>query len=334
MSAFLRIGGWVIAMIAIVLAGLLGQQLKAARAERDAIAQQLAARNKQVEDMVRLEKEAKAKSNALQQELEETIAAMDVPEGESGLITEDGALAGSDAPESAPAPPTFFDHLAGMMKGERGAALAKSSSNIQARAHYGKLFKELNLPPDVEERAIGVVAAKYESEMLAGVDMLSGGTVDPEKAKQEGAEADKRMREELSTILSPDELAQYDEYQAELPRHVLEQQFEMQLTMFGSSLPEESRTLITQTLVEETLSVMPDFGKPGSNANTNPASIFETQLTVIDRARERLAAELDENEFAQAERFLNQQQEQMRTFTELMSGMMPGPKDPKSPKPE
>lgn len=321
MNTLGRYAGWVVAFLGIMIAALLGRQAQQLRDERDIALSKLAKKDQQIEKMLKAEKLAKEQAEAAREseDTEPEPAPIDAP-----LLDAQLEAGSAQAPSSAL--PTFFAALGEMMKGEKGAALAKSTSQTQARMQYGALFRELNLPPEVEGQAIDIVASALENDMRQGMDMLTGKTLDPEQVKKEHEAALKQVRDELGRVLSADELARYDEFQAELPRHSLEQQYEMQLTMFNSSLTQESRDLIVQTLSEETLSLIPDFGKPGSGAETNPALMFEAQLTAIDRARERLVGELDEAQYAQAERFFEHQQQQAQVFREFMGSLMSAPK--------
>lgn len=81
---------------------------------------------------------------------------------------------------------------------------------------------------------------------MQGIEMLTG--------RQFGllTEADygQWMSEELSYVLSPEDLAVFDQYQASLPGGMLGQQMEAQSANFSAELTEESRHTIRDTLVD------------------------------------------------------------------------------------
>ncbi|MBI5093783.1 MAG: hypothetical protein HZB26_15250 [Candidatus Hydrogenedentes bacterium] len=347
MSTFLKFGGWIVAVIAIVVAVALGLKLREAQQQRDTAHQWKATLENQIEDLNKLQVLAKAKTDDIEKKLDEATKTVEKLKAEPGKASADalaskdpaaalkalfkGAAPGEEGKADEGNP---FKGLGEMFKGEKGKALAKMSVDMQVNAMYGPFFKDLNLPADVEEQARGIVSKNLEAQMQAGLKMMSGEKVDTEQMGKESQNAQKQIRDELSKVLSADELAKYDQYQEDMPRHTLEQSYDMQLSMSGSSMKQESRDLIKQTLVEETLASVPDFGKPGSSTEKNPASAFDAQLAAIDRSRERLRTQLDEEQYALAERFLNQQQTQAQTMRDMMSTMFSGNKKPEAPKPK
>ncbi|MBA2727450.1 MAG: hypothetical protein H0U49_04675 [Parachlamydiaceae bacterium] len=118
-------------------------------------------------------------------------------------------------------------------------------------------------------------------------------------------------------MLNPHELALFDQYVEEMPRHTLEQSYDLQLKMSGSKMKPESPDLIKKTLVEEVLELMPDYGKPDSISMTNPQKAFESQTVVIDRARENLRTKMDGDQFAFANQFFNQQEAQLKMAEQM-----------------
>lgn len=123
---------------------------------------------------------------------------------------------------------------------------------------------------------------------MQGIEMLTG--------RQFGllTEADygQWMSEELSYVLSPEDLAVFDQYQASLPGGMLGQQMEAQSANFSAELTEESRHTIRDTLVDvmSSGSGLPSDGVDG----------------LYRQARETLVGHLDNEQLAIYGRFAEQ----------------------------
>jgi len=274
--------------------------------------------------------EATAKAEKLQAAVK---AAGDAPEDKGAAALKALAKAAGGGADDKADDGNPFKGMGDMFKGEKGKAMAKMTAEMQVNMMYAPLFKDLNLPADAEEQVRGIVSKNLEKQMQAGLKMISGEKVDAAQMAKDEVSYQQEMRSELAKVLSADEMAKYDQFQEEMPRHALEQQYDMQLSMTGSTMKPESRDLVKQTLVEEVLAIVPDIGKPGSSSQTKPSVAFDAQITAIDKARERLRTQLDEEQFAMAERFLNQQLTQTQVTRDMVNNMMGGEKKPEVKKP-
>jgi hypothetical protein len=336
MKTVLGVCGWIVAAVGVVAAVMLGQQLRNAQTQIKEMSKQSVLREKQVTELVAVNKAAETRATEAEKKLEAATtqaaaapeAVQDAPDGRDSMAAAlqqamKAAGAGKGAKEGEGEEANFFKGVSQMFKGEKGKELAKASAEMQTNMQFDAFFKDLNLPPDVEARARDILNKHGEEQMMSGLKTMSEGNVDEEQLKKHQQESRKQVREDLSKVLSKDEMAQYDDYLQELPRKMIEKQYELQLSMMASTLSQESRDLVKQTVVDEMLTAAPDLGSPGSNSAANPAKAFDIQLAAIDRAREQLSTQMDPAEFAKVERFFNQQRVQLEAARNMMGGNKP-----------
>ena len=221
-----------------------------------------------------------------------------------------------------------FGAFAKMYSGEKGKEMARYSAEMAVNMQYQDLFTSLHLPADVEQRLREVLKESMAEQILSGIEAM-GGKASPEtmKGTKEGSEAD--LRAKAAAILSPEEMAAWDEYQAALPKHVLSQSLDMQLNMFAPGLTPETRTRARDVLVEELLTTQ--AGQQGMGVATG--TDFQAQLTAqqeaFTRARDRLAQELDETQIGQVDRLITQMQQMIEMSASMMESSKPKEETPK-----
>jgi hypothetical protein len=183
------------------------------------------------------------------------------------------------------------------------------------------LLDDLNLPADVDAQVRDILAAHMSAEMERGMAAMEGGKMPSGADTRTAADAARvELRNQVAQVLTPEELAKWDEYQEDLPRHMLEQSVDMQLNMFASSMDDDTRQVIRDTLVEEMLASQEEL-----QATETPLEIgdqFERQSVAYANAREILANTLTEEQYQQADRFLTQQEQMVAASMEMFRGMM------------
>jgi hypothetical protein len=161
-------------------------------------------------------------------------------------------------------------------------------------------------------------------QITAGMEALQGhligtqGKSSPEALKRMRDDADAKFRVELGTVLSPDQMAAWDDYEATLPKRMLTQSFEMQLNMFAPGLTPENRTRARDVLVEELLPAEPGQPDMGIPTSTDFQARMNAQQEGFSRARERLAQEFDETQLAHVDRFIAQIQQMAEMSAHMM----------------
>ena len=218
--------------------------------------------------------------------------------------------------------------MANMFKGEHGKEMAKQSASMAVNMQYAELFSSLHLPADVEQQVRDIISESMAGQISSGMEAMQGGGP-AEDFKKKHDEAQAKVRADLAKILSPEEMATYDEYETALPKHSLSQSYDMQLGMMAPGMSAESRTRARDVLVEEMLPSIEGQMKGEIPKGDEFATIMAAQKDALGRARERLAQEFDEAQMGQVDRFVQQMQQTMEMSSRMMQGMMPGKEKPK-----
>ena len=214
--------------------------------------------------------------------------------------------AGEDAPGAA---------FAKMFSGKRGKKMAEFSARSAAEMQYGDFFRELDLPAEIEAQVREILHASMVEQITRGMEAMRGGA-DPEELRLTEKERVAELRLDLAELLTDEELAAWDEYEATKEERVMRMQFDMQLGMFAAGMTPENRTLATDVLVEEFLASKDALKETPQNT----AASVNMQLAGMTRARERLAEQLDEKQLAHFDRFVDHLAGAMSMAAEMMGG--------------
>lgn len=315
--------GWVISLVLTVIATLMFHVIQ----RQDAQIAELTARMGDLEaEGVVLRQQAAAL------ETPSTAVTPESPESAAGPVMPDGVnvpdllknLLANKEPDA-----TGVGAFARMFEGPQGEHMAELSAKMTVNMQYGDLFRDLNLPNEAETQCREILQRHLTRLMKAGLSALKGGQ-DFDKLGGDYKEVQAEMLQELSQVLSKEELAQFEEYQEGLPQRMLEQSYDMQLRMLGGELTDENRNLVKQILVEELAGLQPNPMAPPDPEALR--SLSASHKEAFARALERLSPELASDQYAVAERFIKQQQDMM----DAMSGMFGNLKPPtaEEPKPQ
>ncbi len=312
------------------------------RREAAELRAQLASVEQQISGMVRAEdlesarrglNELKERVAGLTSELEQVttpeetaVASTEVAEPANALLDMIASLAdqGKENGTEGKSTPPFGKMFGEMFSGEGGKQMAEFSARMAMDMQYGQFFEDLKLPPGIEQEVREIIIADMTEQMTAAFDALGGedGPFNPERMQEiQNMEQDstERLRTKLSRVLTPQELAVWEEYEETKEVRVMEQQYGMQLGMFAPGLTPENRDLATQVVVEEMLAVQTEMEQfPSRDAQLE--SVFDVQLGAYEHARERLAEQLDDDQLAQFDRFVDQQQNMLEMASQMMRG--------------
>jgi len=202
-----------------------------------------------------------------------------------------------------------------MFEGEGGEQIARMTVNM----YYGDFFQELNLPQGTEQQVRDIIT-KYAAEQITqGMDALKKGSM-PEDMEGIEEEIEGRLRDELSRILTAEEMAIWEEYQDTMQERVLDQTYEMQLSMFAGGLTPENREIVKQTIIDEMLATDADVTQyPAGTGDIQAA--FDIQRAAYERARERLLDVLDEDQLTLFDQFIETQQQMLEMALQMMGGV-------------
>lgn len=210
-----------------------------------------------------------------------------------------------------------------LASGESGSEVAGNMASLGARltvdSQYAPFIDSLELDPETAElvRQIMIEAVAEQGKM--GMRMMSGG---PGSDAEEAVDYEAWMRDELSLVLTPEDLQYFDEFQA-AAGGLFGHQMEAQLNLFASDLTPENRDLARQVLVEEMRAPPP----PGAGAEATGSASVGGQLELYRRAADRLATVFDAEQIAIFDQFVARQS----SFLEMAVRMMASPEAGDSP---
>lgn len=325
MNKALGITGWVVAVIAIIGIGCyirhtdkLTTALEQARTEVETTALKLDTVRQQLQRVADATPEPPAAQNL--ETLEASLAKANEELTQLKATSELAAFAASAFGEvkedKGPTNPVL-KMMAEMGQNEEMMAMqAKMAVNMQ----YGALLRDLALPADVTAQMKDILAEASMEQMKVGMAMATGedamtGT-EMKNLQETGTDW---ARTELSKILTAEEMATWEDFEENKAQHMMEQSYDMQLGMFAIGLTDENKTMLRDVLVEEAM-LLQDAAMDSVEA-FDMAGQMLNQLTIIETTRERIFPALNEEQYAIADSFLEQQETQFRAMAEMMSGM-------------
>jgi hypothetical protein len=337
-----KAAGWLVAALVLVAAigalmwGL-GQQRLATdlQAQLNTAQQNNAALKETLSEMGERVDEATQEIAALEERVEnlapaveDETAALLAPDGEAGAALQAfmKSLQGS-AKENE----DITDNpIMAMFSGEKGKDMARMSAQFSVPAMYGRLFKQLNLPPETEARVREILVDSMANQVAASFDAMNN-KADPEEIRKNMEAHGQKLRDELATVLTEEELAVFDEYEANKGRRMLESSLDMQLSMFAGGLTEENQTMFRDVIVEEMLAEGVGIDDPENY--TNPGSVMDRQAAAFQRARDRVVPVVDEGQAAHIDAFVQQMAGMMETQRQFIESFM-GSNDAQEETPE
>lgn len=324
----MKYAGYILAAAIAVFAVYARLQLNSKNAELEALRTENTKMREQLEHLARQSgrlSEMEAQVNKLLAQVSDAKAQLEESTApEDSAIPDSPAQPQPDSGASTPEPEKKEAPLAAMMKmfqGEQGSKMRDASAKMTVDMQYAPLLKQLALPPEIDQHVREILAAQALTEIERGMEIMeSAGHRSGKDMHAERDAAVETLRSQLSQVLTADELAQWEAYEADKERHVMAQSFDMQLNMFGGNLDEEARLTLRDTLIDQIL-----VGQEEQALSDEPMEIsdhIELQQAAFNRTRELLAPVLTEEQFREADRFITQQEDMLRVSMEMMEGMM------------
>ncbi len=195
------------------------------------------------------------------------------------------------------------ESFAGVMQGLLTESAPEAIARTTVDLRYGDFIRSLGLDEarqaEVEDAFIQGMRAQIEQASSA---LFGGEAEDEDRAN---AETDV-LREHLARVLTPEELELFDASKIDVRARNIRRTFEVQLTIFAGGLTPENRERVLDVLVEETRKAIDE------DAITSPDSLdfrglLDTQGNVYPRALDRLRDDLDDEQYAIVERFVDNQ---------------------------
>ncbi len=328
-------GGWVVAVTLLAATAYLyrvnqdlNARLSASNDEREEILVQVEAQsdqNTELSEMIAKLSQGLDDTQARLQQLEEATRDMarrrtgfssfeELGEGIGATLGDLGAIIDLIASGQAVMIGNPFASLISRLVSEdTPEAVARAAVNMR----YGEFIRSLDLDEnrraEVEDAFIQGTRAQIErasSSLFAGEE---------DEEKPEDADVDVLL-EHLAQVLTPEELERFDASQSDLRETNVRRNFQVQLRIFAAGLTPENKERVLNVLVEETLKAIDEAGTapPGS---LDLKGLLDTQKTVYPRALERLRNDLDDEQYAVFERFVDNQLGLLETSSRLLRGI-------------
>ena len=208
---------------------------------------------------------------------------------------------------------SFIGLMPGLLIESAPGAIARTTVDLK----YGDFIRSLGLDEarqaQVEEAFILGMRAQIEqaSSSLFGTEADAGERADPETDV---------LREHLAQVLTPEELEIFDASQNDARARNVRRTFDVQLRLFAGGLTPENRERVLDVFVEETLKAIDEEGTAPPDGLDFRGQL-ERQKTVYPRALERLRGDLDDEQYAIVERFVDNQLGLLETSSKWLQGL-------------
>lgn len=329
------VGGWVVALTLLAATAYLyrvnqdlNARLSASNDERKEILVQVEAQsdqNMELSEMIGKLSQGLDETQARLQQLEEATRDMarrrtgfssfeELGEGIGATLGELGAIvdlivSGQAVMIGNP----FVDLITGLVSEDTLEAVARATVNMRYGDFIGGLDLDETRRAEVEDAFIQGTRAQIKR---ASSSFFTGEASDEEP---EDTDVDV-LREHLAQVLTQEELNRFDASQSDLRERNIRRNFRVQLRIFAAGLTPENLEHVLNVLVEESLKAFDEDGTaPPSGLDFRGQ--LDMQKTVYPRALERLRDDLDAEQFAVFERFVDNQLALLETSSRLLRGL-------------
>jgi hypothetical protein len=217
-----------------------------------------------------------------------------------------------------------------MFTGPQGKQMAAMAGQMAVDTQYGAFFEEMQLPKEQEQRVRGVLAVTLTSEIEETVKAIQE-QYPKEKLAEVKKQHDEQVRVELAKVMDAAQMATYDRYKEELPSRMLQQSVKMQIEMAAPNLSPETKSRAVQVLVEELLPTGAGSQGMGIPEDLDTSKTIERQCAAFQRAKERLATELDKEQMAMLDTYMGQQLEMLGKAAKMFAAIAEGEATPATP---
>ncbi|MFP4501239.1 MAG: hypothetical protein ACLFTT_09605 [Candidatus Hydrogenedentota bacterium] len=317
--------GWLLGMVALAASILLYAELQNVRQELANESSQLE-RQKQARGAGMASKLDKAKARIA--ELEEELGALREARERSGDSVDPGILlkgvlagAEDEALEQSNGGGNQASATGGLFQGIPQDRAIEAGSKMQVNMFYRDLFHALGLEP-ARKAEVRTILADYMSAQARAGEAVYGGTgdMDSYSARMQGAE--EAMRDQLAQVLTAEELAYFEQYEAEMPARQMAMGMEMQIDMMAPDLTQENRQLVVDLMVEEMTA--PEASQPDNGAVPMPEAALAQQSAAYERILAQAAQYMEPDQFAIVEEFVHQQEELAAPYIEAFQDTFEG----------
>jgi chromosome segregation ATPase len=214
-------------------------------------------------------------------------------------------VAESDEAGEEDSVPESPDESVDEVEGDRGdldTRVLRAQMGLMTDIAYGALFEDLVLPEETQEQVREWMTDAATQARAAVVNAFGNGTTPAKEVLAAEKEAQDELREQLKTVLTPEELAAWEAYEQEKDLHLYWNILEGQLSMLAPGLTQENRDVARQVLAEELVThidALENSEEIYSMGNFNRAQSEAMQVSL-----ERLMGVLDEDQYGHVEGFV------------------------------
>ena len=178
---------------------------------------------------------------------------------------------------------------------------------MMTEMQYGDFIRSLDVSPETREEVRNLIMGTLKETFDTVAEPFAESTLF----------SNAELRTELETILTPEQLADFDAYEENLPEHMMRQSTNMQLQMFAGGLTEENRELVTEILVEEFSAAFDDIDEE----SFDPLSFGGMNGATYESTRQRLSELLAPDQLTIYDRYVGMQTAMMESMSDMMEMM-------------
>ncbi len=210
--------------------------------------------------------------------------------------------------------------MAEMFKGERGEQMLDMSMGMMMQQQYGGLWAELKLDPGRRARVEEILSRTLRASARLGMAMFEGSGL-PDNMEADMQFLLEEQQAALEEVLTPEEMAAFEAYEATKAERMVAQSFDMSLQWQAPGLAPETRNLVRDVLVEET---MARTETDPVAAAADPGAGMQGTIDALTAAESRLQELLPPEEFEEAQRFIASQRAMMESMADWMPSFEAG----------
>jgi hypothetical protein len=179
---------------------------------------------------------------------------------------------------------------------------------------YAPLFEELALPADVQANVRELLAKHLAERQTAVLKAMESKDRKARDVKAEDDLAVERLREDLARVLDAGEMAQWDAYREYEDQYLYEALVDGQLSMLAPGLTAENREIAKIVIAQEVAIHIDAF--ENSDEIYTLDNFNQAQSQALRQSLERLAQELDGEQYGHVEGFVRQAEAMFEAMAE------------------
>ncbi|MEK7793963.1 MAG: hypothetical protein AAB353_05515 [Candidatus Hydrogenedentota bacterium] len=211
---------------------------------------------------------------------------------ETAAATPSEAALDEPAPAAAEDEEEDYDTFAQSIR-ENG--MAKTQVKALSQLAFGDFFTEAGLDPETVRQVQELIEASLLEHTALGQYAMKLGNMTAREAKAWSDREDAALASELSQLLTPEQIKNWEEYNANFEERMFEGSFDSQLNSFARGLSPEAHDLALRSTVDHFVAETDAF--ENSDQPYTLAAQLDLQRRAMNSAREQLRADLTPEEY-------------------------------------